>query len=192
MNYFKLPYFLFPYSKHDEIKEHVIEEIYKEEGVSINLSNNSVNSTDDDLIEKTDYYINYDNKNKTYIDLLINNNFTDEINMQLQSKSISAWKLIDMWYQVYTTNGRHDWHTHSTCHWSFVYYLQLPPKAKGTMVKDMITQEEIYLNQKEGDIFIFPSQIRHCSPVNFDNNEKIIIAGNIDDDNPHEEQNARY
>ena len=181
MNYFKLPYFLFPYSKHKEIKQSLIETLYKEEGVPVNNIDN---------IKKTDWFINYDNKDKTYIDLLIKNNFTDEINVELQKNFISAWKLVDIWYQIYNTNGNHTWHTHSTCHWSFVYYLQLPPKAKGTIVKDAITQEEIHLDQKEGDIFIFPSQIRHCSPVNFDDNEKIIIAGNIDDDSPYEEQNA--
>jgi hypothetical protein len=182
MSYFRLPYFLFPYSKHDEIKEHVIKEIYKEEGNSVNVCTNSVNSTDDDLIEKTDYYITYTERRNKYQELLINNNFTDEINMQLQSKSIGAWKLIDMWYQIYTTNGRHDWHIHGGSHWSFVYYLQLPPQAKGTMLRETYSQKNIELNYNEGDVLIFPSQVTHCSPINFDNREKIIVAGNIDAD----------
>lgn len=178
MSYFKLPYFLFPYSKHVEMKEELINTISEENGVTVdNL----------DQIEKTDYFVSYENKKKKYHDLLINNNFTDEIDNCLKEKSIGPWKLVDLWYQIYTTNGTHSWHVHETCHWSFVYYLQLPPKSKGTIIRDAYSLTEIDLAQKEGDIFIFPSQIKHCSPINFDNNEKIIIAGNIDYDSAYDE-----
>jgi hypothetical protein len=173
MSYFRLPYFLFPYSKHAEIKNDLIDAIYEETGISIDNI---------DQIKKTDFFTSYDKRKKKYHELLINNNFTDEINAQIQTKSIGPWKLIDLWYQVYTNNGNHSWHVHGTCHWSFVYYVQLPENSKGTIVRDPYNLEQIDLNQKEGDIFIFPSQIKHCSPINFDHNEKIIVAGNIDDD----------
>jgi hypothetical protein len=173
MTSFNIPYFLFPYSKHNEMKQQLIESIQKEEGVAV---------TNRDKISKTDWYVNKDWQEKEYIKLLADNNFIHDIHNQLQEKSIGNWKLISLWYQVYGTNDTHNWHKHGECQWSFVYYLKLPPKARGTILEDMITQEHIDLQQQEGDIFIFPSMMRHCSPINFDNEEKIIISGNLDYD----------
>jgi hypothetical protein len=173
MTSFNIPYFLFQYSKHNEVKEKLITAIHNEDGVAVD---------DKDKISKTDWYVNKDWQNKEYINILVNNEFIQDIHRALQDKSIGNWKLISLWYQLYKTNDTHNWHKHGECQWSFVYYLKLPEKARGTVLEDMITKEHIDLEQKEGDIFIFPSMMKHCSPVNYDDEEKIIISGNLDYD----------
>ena len=61
MTSFNIPYFLFPYSKHNEMKQQLIESIQKEEGVAV---------TNRDKISKTDWYVNKDWQEKEYIKFL--------------------------------------------------------------------------------------------------------------------------
>lgn len=174
--HFNIPYFVVPFTNHNVVKDKVIE--------LVRADTNGPNFDKKDQISKTDWYSSESYSNREYFKLLIENNFANEINDNLKYTGIGDWQIINLWYQLYNTNDTHDWHDHGQSHWSFVYYVQLPKNSKGTICKDMTTGEQIDPNQKEGDIFIFPSMIKHCSPPNLDNQEKIIISGNINPNNP--------
>lgn len=174
--HFNIPYFLFKFTNHDIVKSKLID--------IISNDNSGPNIDRKDKISKTDWYSSQSYSTREYFQLLIDNGFADQINNHLKQTNIGNWQIINLWYQLYSTNDTHDWHDHGQSHWSFVYYVQLPPEAQGTVCKDMITDDIIELDQKEGDIFIFPSMIKHCSPPNLDLQEKIIISGNINPNNP--------
>lgn len=172
MNSFKIPYFLFKYSEHDKVKDKLRQAILNADGQSV--------KTERDTITKTDWWHDGSWNEKDYIKILVENDFLKNIDREFTKLSLETWKLVGIWYQVYSKNDLHNWHKHGECQWSFVYYLHLPKNSKGTIVQDMLTQETIDLEQKEGDIFIFPSMMKHCSPINQDSSEKIVIAGNLD------------
>lgn len=173
---FNIPSFLFKFTNHDTIKDQLVSIIYHD--------NSGPNLDKKDQISKTDWHTSRMFANKEYFKLLIDNNFAVEINENLKYTGIGNWQIDNLWYQLYKTNDTHDWHDHGQSHWSFVYYVQLPKGSKGTLCKDMMTGEQIDSKQQEGDIFIFPSMIKHCSPPNLDSKEKIIISGNINPNNP--------
>ena len=176
--HFKIPYFLFKFSNHDIVKNQLIDIITKD------IS--GPNPDKKDKISKTDWMSSKSYSSKEYFKVLIDNGFAEDINNNLRYTGIGNWQIINLWYQLYKTNDTHDWHDHGESHWSFVYYLKLPNGSKGTICKDMNTQEKIDPKQQEGDIFLFPSMIKHCSPPNLDSKEKIIISGNINPNNPQE------
>ena len=172
VGHFNIPFFLFPFSRHKEIKKDLINLLKIDDGKNFN--------SNQDQITKTDWFIGKQFQDKTYYKLLKENKFIEEIDNNFSNCKIGPWKIVGLWYQIYGTNDKHNWHKHGECQWSFVYYVNMPKKSKGTVCLDMITLKEINLNQTEGDIFIFPSMITHCSPINNDKDQKIIIAGNID------------
>lgn len=174
--YFSIPYFVFKFKNHSAIKDTLLD--------IITADSNGPNRDSKDKISKTDWYDSHNYTKKEYFKLLLENNFAQDINDNLKFIGIGDWQIINLWYQVYKTNDTHDWHDHAESHWSFVYYLKLPKDSKGTICRDMNTQEKIDPQQQEGDIFLFPSMIKHCSPPNLDSEEKIIISGNINPNNP--------
>lgn len=174
--HFSIPYFKTKFKNHNLIKDKLIDIICND--------TSGPNLDKKDQISKTDWQTSRSFASKPYFKLLIDNNFAEDINDQLKNTNIGNWQIDNLWYQLYKTNDTHDWHDHGQSHWSFVYYLKLPKDSKGTMCKDMTTGEPIDPKQQEGDIFIFPSMIKHCSPPNLDEKEKIIISGNINPNNP--------
>jgi len=84
-----------------------------------------------------------------------------------------------MWYQQYTQNNTHGWHTHGE-NYTGVYYLEFP---KGSPKTELIDQyninKKITINAKEGDVVIFPSFIIHRAPKVINDIRKTIISFNL-------------
>ena len=80
------------------------------------------------------------------------------------------------WFQWYETNDYHDWHTHPKCHFTSIYYLNLPNKNIKTSIKDFDNFKNFDI--KEGQILTFPSFWSHKSPPNNFEEAKIIISFN--------------
>jgi hypothetical protein len=78
-----------------------------------------------------------------------------------------------IWFQQYNKNNTHQWHTHTKCQFTNIYFVKLPSKSLGTEILD---QEKLNLN--EGDLLSFPSYLHHRSPINLSNELKIIISFN--------------
>jgi hypothetical protein len=82
-------------------------------------------------------------------------------------------KIQNYWFQQYYYNNYHDWHNHPQCHFSSVYYLELP---KGTPITEFKVSQEI--EAKEGDIITFPGYLFHRSPPNGLKKRKTVIVFN--------------
>jgi len=77
------------------------------------------------------------------------------------------------WFQQYLKNDHHNWHNHSACQFSSVYYLEL---SNSKMATEFFEGSKI--NVKEGDIITFPSYLYHRSPINKINKRKTVIVFN--------------
>ena len=84
------------------------------------------------------------------------------------------------WYQQYQKKDHHGWHRHPFATYNVVYYVELPQDAHPTVLRNPVdVTQMITPNVSEGDIFIFPSCLTHCSPPNPSTQRKTIIAFNI-------------
>lgn len=164
MNYFRVPYFLFPFAYHTRLKDKIIEGIENQESHS------------HDNIADTDWKV----KGCPVYFPVFQQEFIQEVDKRFAEFSIGPWQIGKVWYQKYSTGNTHLWHKHGRCHWTCVYYVELPKGAPGTHMKDPYTNQVITLPVKEGDILIIPSQIWHCSPENKSKENKLIISINID------------
>ena len=84
--------------------------------------------------------------------------------------------LMNVWFQCYDNMSLHTWHHHGRCHFSNVYYLNLPNKEIKTQLKKF--GQPIDIDVSEGDILSFPAYYLHRSPINIFEEPKIIISFN--------------
>jgi hypothetical protein len=87
-------------------------------------------------------------------------------------------KIYNIWFQQYSKNSFHNWHVHTECQWTSVYYLDLPDATPRTELIDPITKKIVTLDIKEGDIVCFPSFVIHRAPINQSEKTKTIISFN--------------
>mgnify|MGYP001471534077 FL=1 len=97
------------------------------------------------------------------------------------------------------------WHSHSTSHVSFSYYLNTPPNShdikfanphntnslfvglNNSDVKDGVAERNelnastFHLNPKEGSLILFPSSLNHCTHCTSDkfSGERLAIVGDV-------------
>ena len=81
-------------------------------------------------------------------------------------------------YQQYTKEQYHGWHVHD-CHYSGVYYLDLPEGSPKTEYIDPFTNDVCELDINEGDVVAFPSFLVHRAPPNPISTPKTIISFNF-------------
>jgi hypothetical protein len=87
-------------------------------------------------------------------------------------------QLVSMWFQQYTVGGFHDWHVHPSCHFTNVYFIELPDNSLTTQIKNPFDNHNILnVTVAEGDILTFPSFFYHSAPV-VDVGVKTIISFN--------------
>jgi len=85
-----------------------------------------------------------------------------------------------VWFQSYTTNQYHNWHTHQGCQFSAVYYIELPNNKITTEFYDVFKKKSYTPKDiKEGDLIIFNSGTLHRSPINGSNQRKTVISFNF-------------
>ena len=89
-----------------------------------------------------------------------------------------------IWFQRYLDNADHVWHYHPKSSWTAVYYIELPDEKVTTQLYDFTTEKIIdNIKLKEGELFVFSSNILHRSPPNLSGKPKTIISFNLDFDN---------
>ena len=86
---------------------------------------------------------------------------------------VDQYTITNFWFQRYGQGGRHGWHTHPSCHYSNVYFLECP-RGISTKFKNFTEDCE------EGDILSFPAFLPHMSPLIENNVIKTVIAFNVD------------
>ena len=82
------------------------------------------------------------------------------------------------WFQVYDKNDTHKWHVHASTNYTNVYYLDLPDESIKTQIKDELTNSIVDIDVHEGQLITFPANMKHRSPVNDTDQQKVIIAFN--------------
>lgn len=89
-----------------------------------------------------------------------------------------AVTLKNYWFQQYGKGDHHSEHTHSSCNFSSIYYVDL---GRGTPKTNFVFRGKIYsLDVNEGDILTFPSFLIHFSPENKVSHTKTVISFNSD------------
>jgi hypothetical protein len=126
-----------------------------------------------DNISHTDYNLpkNFKREYLEYF-LKIINPYFEEICFKLHTKKI---EISYAWFQQYTENNIHQWHTHPKAHFTNVYFVELPCKSVST---EILNFNNLDLN--EGDLLTFPAYFYHRSPINFSGKRKTIISFNTD------------
>lgn len=119
-------------------------------------------------ISYTDW--NYTNKKRPYFDFLIQHLKPILSNIANKLNSYN-WEVDYYWFQQYHQNDFHDWHTHTNCQFTNIYYVELPNKELAT---EIFNHEPLKI--KEGDLVSFPSFWYHRSPKNETNERKTIIS----------------
>ena len=143
------------------------------------LDNTKTNSliTDKEKISKTDFNLKL--QDKKYVNYFLNNiskNFLKDLSIKL---NISKFRISKIWYQTYKRGDFHDWHVHPDCHFTNVFFINLPSLKLKTQIMD-INKYIIKTNIKEGDIITFPAYLNHRSIKNIFKKDKIIMSFNLD------------
>ena len=82
-------------------------------------------------------------------------------------------EISNAWFQQYTKNSIHQWHTHPNTNFTNVYFVELPSKSLAT---EIFNHPNLDLN--EGDLLTFPAYYYHRSPINLSKERKTIISFN--------------
>ena len=136
----------------------------------IKLINNPHLSQDSDIFN-TDFFLpqQHERKYLSYFYEIIRP-YLNKIALDLNSEK---WIIHNTWFQQYLNSNYHDWHTHSGCQFTNVYFVELPDKS---LITEIFNNKKINLN--EGDLLTFPSYLYHRSPINSLNKRKTIISFN--------------
>ena len=89
-----------------------------------------------------------------------------------------AFGFVNIWAQQYEQNSTHEWHTHDSCNFTNIYYVELPEGTPTTEFIDPVTKNILSFKTSEGDILTIPSTFIHRSPPNPSKNRKTIISFN--------------
>ncbi len=154
---------------HDHLKDILLRYIDEMPEASINDENEDVSKTDWNIPE--DY-------ERDYLNCFLNI-FKPSLKEMALKLSCTKWKVHNAWYQVYKRGDRHGWHAHPGANYSNVYYLSLPNKSISTQLYDPMNKRVIKnIKVREGQVLTFPGNVIHRSPVNNNDDQKVVISFN--------------
>lgn len=157
---------------HSLIKPQLLQYIEEMPQNSITLDVNGVDS-----ISKTDWNLKDGVDNRRYLDF-IKPIIINSLHESFRSFRIQGLTFEDFWFQQYYQSDCHGMHVHSGCHWSNVYFVELPNSNVKTDILHIGNMKPIEYEVSEGDIISFPSMLYHGSPPNPSNQRKTIISFN--------------
>jgi len=93
-------------------------------------------------------------------------------------------EIADCWGALYTKGEHTVEHHHWPFTWSFCYYVKVSDTTPPLIFYNMINPQDkssvdMPIQPKKGDMFIFPSTLRHSVPAQETDEERMVIAGNI-------------
>ena len=93
-------------------------------------------------------------------------------------------EIADCWGALYTKGEHTIEHHHWPFTWSFCYYVKVSDTTPPLLFHNMINPQDkssvdMPIQPKKGDMFIFPSTLRHSVPAQETDEERMVIAGNI-------------
>ena len=172
-------YLTFPYEKHLETKEQILQLISEQPPLVYGGGNQILN---------LDWEIRKD-WNRPWVQLF-RPNFELALNQAAQLNGYPNVLINELWFQQYKKGNEHGWHAHGH-NFTGVYYLDFPEDAPTTeLINPYLTvldnlskvdeNELIVPDVNEGDILIFPSFVVHRAPVVEKDINKSIVSFNID------------
>lgn len=168
IQYIKTPIIIKPFALHNHIKDNLLKEI------NLALSENVKTKQGSDITRCDWGLVNYRREwVNDFLPIL-----EPEILKIYQDLGYDTIKIYNIWFQQYDNESLHNWHVHTECQWTNVYYLNLPEDSPKTEILDPISKEIIQLQVSEGDICCFPSFLIHRAPKNLSNQTKTIISFN--------------
>jgi cupin superfamily acireductone dioxygenase involved in methionine salvage len=169
IQYINLPYAVLNFKAHSKLKSKVLGAIEQIAPITISAPGHQ--------IYKTDW--NYPNQTvRPYVEI-IHNDVSAELNIVFKDFGFDRYNVHNIWFQQYQLTDTHGWHTHTDCHYTCIYYVELPDGAPSTQFLDPLDNTTIFkIDIKEGDILIIPSMIKHRSPPVEHNVRKTIISFN--------------
>ena len=160
-----------PFKYHNQIKKNLLSKIN-------NAFSDKLNVKDDyiyDEIDRLDFSKSSD-YSREWVQL-VKPKLEEHFNECAKDLNYQICTLHNIWYQQYSINNTHGWHTHGE-NYTGVYYLEMKDGPKTQVFDNKI----IELPVSEGDIVIFPSFLVHKAPINKDTNRKTIISFNVNFD----------
>ena len=90
----------------------------------------------------------------------------------------------DCWGALYTKGEHTVEHHHWPFTWSFTYYVKVSDNTAPLVFHNILNPNSnefvpMPIQPKKGDMFIFPSTLRHSVPEQESDEERIMVAGNI-------------
>jgi cupin superfamily acireductone dioxygenase involved in methionine salvage len=169
IRYINLPYVVLNFKAHKKLKNKIL-------GAIEQIAPNTISALDHQIY-KTDW-----NQSTTiprpYVEI-IHSDISSELDNVFKNFGFDRYNVHNIWFQQYQLNDIHGWHTHANCHYTCIYYVELPNGAPSTQFLDPLDNETIFkINVNEGDILIMPSMIKHRSPSIENNVRKTIISFN--------------
>lgn len=155
---------------HDQYKEKLLKEISNQKQTWFNKNTGS-------NVTNTDWSNSYDMERpyvKTFIDIIVKGKhlrYTDKHN-HINSK------IHNVWYSQYYKNDIHNWHTHSECQFTNIYYLELGDTNQGTEIYDGFENKRYDYDLSEGDMLTMPSFLPHRSKPMVSDVRKTVIVFN--------------
>lgn len=159
----QVPILITPFAAHAGLKDEILKNIVGEEYLQVS---------------KTDWNLPRDVE-RPYIQ-------TIQAPLLLQMKAAyatigyKAFNITNIWVQQYEQNSTHQWHLHESCHYTNIYYVELPEGCPCTEFISPATGETFTVPAVEGDIVSIPSIFIHRSPPNQSTKRKTIISFNTD------------
>ena len=112
---------------------------------------------------------------RSYYNYFVNNIYPN-FHSEFCNINKTTFSLEHTWFQIYKKNDFHKWHIHGKCHFTNIFYINLPNESVKTEIDNF--GEKFTAEVKEGDILTIPSYWKHCSPINSSDQDKIIISFN--------------
>jgi len=160
----ELPFIKQRFQRHDAVKDHLL--------LLIEQHNTTVTEYDTH-ITNSDYF-DKDKMNHPY-NLLASPLLLEHTRSIFNTDDVIV---NEVWFQQYLTNDTHTWHIHNSCHFTNVYFLELPDPAFKTEIREFGSENLFLYEAEEGDIITLPSCLFHRSPVLKSDERKTVIAFN--------------
>jgi hypothetical protein len=162
-----------PFKYHNEIKENLLSIINNSYNDSLNIKDQYYG----DEIHRLDWSKHFD-YTREWIKF-VKPKLEEHFNECAKDLNYQNCEVRGMWYQQYTKNNTHGWHTHGE-NYTGVYYLEFPKGSPKTELIDQYNiKKKITINAEEGDVVIFPSFIIHRAPRVMNDIKKTIISFNL-------------
>lgn len=155
------------FAAHSDLKEHLLEAIDNTFAQSHEAAGSKISNTDYFKAPEPTLYSD-----------LFFRNFVPELTDLARKLGSNEWAVDDIWFQQYLKDDTHHWHTHAKCHFTNVYFLELPDTSLTTEVYDPFDQRILELECNEGDVITFPAWVPHRSAPNPSDQRKTIISFN--------------